>query len=600
MKEKFFSWLKNLNLPSIEELIFAFESLNKKTKNICIVLAIIFIISCLALVSKLNNKLMVDVPITGGQLTEGIVGSPRFINPILATSDADRDLTILIYSGLMRLAPGRGYEPDLAESYEISNDGLTYVFHLKKNLRWSDGEKLTADDIIFTIEKTQDQAIKSPKRGSWNGVTVQKVDEVTIQFSLKKPYNFFLENTTLGILPAHLWKNIKPEQFPLSSLNTNPIGSGPYEIINIDKDGTGIPKAYNLKPFTKFALGTPRINLNLRFYNNEKELLTALNNGEVGSASAITPTVAAKLAKQGQKITQAPLPRTFALFLNQSRNQIFIDPVVRQAINLATDRKTLVQNILAGYGVPLSSVLPESIIGKRKEEEKSGIQEALTLLKENGWQINEKGELEKKSVTKTIKTKVKSKTVTTTTKTPASGPVSFTLATANIDELKTAANIIATDLGKLGIKVKVEIFEPADLNQEIIRPRRYEALLFGEVVGRDYDLYPFWHSSQRLDPGLNIALYVNNKVDKLLEEIRESNEIKDLGSKYEELAKEIDKDQPAIFLYQPDFLYAIPSDLKGTQVVTIASPADRFAGVHKWYFKTDRVWSIFAKLASYF
>jgi peptide/nickel transport system substrate-binding protein len=600
VKEKFFSWLKTLNLPSREELFFAFDSLRPKTKKIFVTLIIIFVISSLALVSKLNNKLMTDVPITGGSLTEGVVGSPRFVNPLLATSDVDRDLTTLVYSGLLRLVPGRGYEPDLAESHEISDDGLTYTFHLRQNLRWSDGQKLTADDVVFTIEKAQDQEIKSPKRGSWNGVTVKKVDDQTIQFLLKKPYNFFLENTTLGILPEHLWKGIKPEQFPLSSLNTNPIGSGPYEVINVNKDSFGIPSSYNLKPFKNFALGTPRINLTLRFYNSEKDLLTGLGNGEVGSASAITPSTAEKLSKGGQKIIQAPLPRTFAVFLNQSHNQIFVDPVIREALNLAIDRKVLVKDVLAGYGVPLDSVLPKSIVGE-KEEKTKGINEALTLLKEKGWEINTKGELEKKAKSTTVKVKnSKGKLITTSSKTAAVGPVSFTLATANISELKTAAEIIARDWGKLGIKVNVEVFEPGDLNQDVIRPRRYDALLFGEVVGRDYDLYPFWHSSQRLDPGLNIALYANNKVDTLLEEIRESNKIKDLSDKYKSVAEEINKDQPVVFLYQPDFLYAVPSDLKGVQLPVIASPSDRFSGIYRWYFKTDRVWSIFARIASYF
>ncbi len=561
---------------------------------------IIFVVSTLAIASKINNKLMTDVPITGGSLTEGVVGSPRFINPLLATSDVDRDLTTLVYSGLLRLAPGRGYETDLAESYEVSTDGLTYTFHLRKNLSWSDGQKLTADDIIFTIEKAQDQDYKSPKRGSWNGVTVRKIDDQTIQFSLKKPYNFFLENTTLGILPKHLWDKIKPEQFPLSSLNINPIGSGPYEVTNVNRDGAGIPLSYNLKPFKNFALGTPRINLTLRFYNNEKELISSLNNGEIGSASAITPNTAKKLSSSGQKIIQAPLPRTFAVFLNQSRNQIFVDPVIRQALNLAIDREAIIKNVLSDYGVPLNGVLPESIAGQSQITTK-GIGPALTLLQTNGWQINANGQLEKQAKITTSKVKnSKGKLVTVTTKSAASGPISFTLATANISELKTAAELIAQDWGKLGIKVNIEIFEPGDLNQDIIRPRRYDAILFGEVVGRDYDLYPFWHSSQRLDPGLNIALYANNKADQLLEEIRESNQIKDLGSKYQALATEINNDQPAIFLYQPDFLYAIPSGLKGVQLPIIASPSDRFSGIYRWYFKTDRVWTIFARVASYF
>lgn len=597
MKEKLFSWFKKLNLPSHKELFFAFESFNSKIKTVIIILAIIFITNFLILANKLNGKLMVDVPVTGGSLTEGIVGTPRFINPLLAISDADRDLTALTYSGLMRLAPGRGYEPDLAERYEMSPDGLNYTFYLRKNLHWQDGEKITADDIIFTVEKAQDQSIKSPKRGTWNGVTVRKVDDQTVQFSLKKPYNFFLENTTMGILPEHLWGKIKPEQFPLSSLNTDPVGSGPYKVTNITKDASGIPQVYNLKPFHGFALGTAKINLDIRFYNSDKELLVALKSGEVGGASAIAPSSATQLAKDGQKILQAPLPRTFSVFLNQSRNQVFVDPIIRQALSLAIDRQTLVDEVLAGYGTPLNGILPDTIINQSVKEDLS-VERAQKFLTDNGWQINSQGGLEKKPVI--IKTTKNKKTVTTTKTPTVTGPINFTLSTVNIEELKKASQIIANNWKKLGIKVDLEFFDPSDLNQDVIRPRRYDALLFGEVIGRDYDLYPFWHSSQRLDPGLNLALYANNKADKLLEEIRESTQIKDLSAKYQSLTEEIGRDNPAVFLYQPDFLYAVPNDLKGVQLPVIASPADRFAQVYRWYFKTDRVWSIFAKIASYF
>jgi len=140
----------------------------------------------------------------------------------------------------------------------------------------------------------------------------------------------------------------------------------------------------------------------------------------------------------------------------------------------------------------------------------------------------------------------------------------------------------------------LEFFEPGDLTQDVIRPRQFDALLFGQIIGRHYDLFSFWHSSQRLDPGLNIALYANAKVDALLEEIRESGMIKDLAEKYLALAREIGQDRPAIFLYQPDFLYALPADLHGVSLPVIANPANRFAQAHRWYFRTDRVWPIFA------
>lgn len=572
----------------LAELAFSFETFSYRVKIGVVILTVIFIVSGLLTLEHLNQKLMVDQPVTGGQLTEGVLGSPRFINPLLATSDADRDLVSLVYSGLLRLRADGSFEPDLAKNYEVSADGLVYTFKLKSNLRWSDGEPLTIDDIIFTINSAQDPTIKSSRRASWNGVLVKKIDKETVQFILKKPFFSFLNNATIGILPQHLWSKVKPEQFSLSKLNVNPVGSGPYVIKNINEDASGIPLSYQLAPFKKFALGEAKIsNLLIRFYGDEKALLSAHDRGEITSASSISSASAKRLEGEGKRIVKSNLPRTFAVFLNQSRTPVLLNKEVREALNEAVDRQTIVNNILNGYGQTLNGVLPENL--NNGANLSYNLDTAKETLAKAGWTVGANGILEKKTPVK---------------KGAKAGPVqtlSFSLATANIPELKAVATMVASNWTKLGARVNLEFFEPSDLNQDLIRPRKYETLLFGEVTGRDSDLYPFWHSSQRLDPGLNVAMYTNTKVDKLLEEIRATTEGGNLNSpqlaeKYRAIAKEINNDHPAIFLYSPYFLYAVPADLKGVKIPTITSSADRFARIHEWYFKTDRVWKIFTYL----
>jgi len=561
----------------LAELVFSFETFGRRLKLAVIILLIIFAVSSLITLEFLNQKLMVDRPTVGGQLIEGVLGSPRFINPLLATTDVDRDLVTLIYSGLLRLRANGELEPDLAESYTISNDGLIYTFKLKPDLRWPDGVPLTVDDIIFTINLTQDPIIKSVRRASWNGVLTRKIDEETIQFSLKKPFFSFLDNTTMGILPKHLWDKVKSEQFTLAKLNVNPVGSGPYQIKNIIEDSAGIPSHYQLIPFRNFALGEPKIsNINLRFYGDEKALLEAYNQKIITSASAISSVSAKKLEAEGQRVLKSNLSRTFAIFLNQSRNPVLLNPEVREALNEAVDRQTIVNRVLNGYGQVLTGVLLENLnSGAKLSYDPNPARE---ILLKAGWATTTSGVLEKKNT-----------------------PLTFSLATANIPELKAVATLVASNWTKLGARVNLEFFESGDLNQNLIRPRKYETLLFGEVTGRNLDFYPFWHSSQRLDPGLNVAMYTNTKVDKWLEEIRANPNGGDINSpelaqKYRDLANEIAKDHPAIFLYSPYFLYVVPADLKGIKIPTITNPANRFARVHEWYFKTERVWKIFTYL----
>ena len=245
-------------------------------------LSVTFLISFLILAWKASNLYMVDVPAYGGTLTEGIVGTPRFINPVLASSDADRDMTVLVYSGLMRANNNGRLINDMAEKYEISEDGLIYTFTLKPDLVWQDGEPVTAEDIIFTIEKTKDPSMKSSKRGGWEGVSVEKIDDKTVKFSLKKPYAPFIENTTIGILPRHIWGAMSSDQIASSDLNTKPIGSGPYIISEIKRNSLRIISSYELISNKNFALGRPNIKkIIMQFYSSEREILSAYQRGEV-------------------------------------------------------------------------------------------------------------------------------------------------------------------------------------------------------------------------------------------------------------------------------------------------------------------------------
>ena len=561
----------------LAELAFSFETFGRRIRLVVIILLIIFAVSSLITLEYFNQKLMVDQPVAGGQLTEGVLGSPRFINPLLATTDADRDLVALTYSGLLRLRANGELEPDLAKSYAVSDDGLIYTFKLRPNLRWSDGEPLTADDIIFTVKLTQDSVIKSARRASWNGVLAQKIDDETVQFILKKPFFSFLDNATIGILPKHLWDKVKPKQFALAKLNVNPVGSGPYQVKDITEDSAGIPINYQLIPFKNFALGEPKIsNLNIRFYGDEKTLLEAYDQGVIESASAISSASAKRLEAEDRRVLKSNLPRTFAIFLNQSRNPVLLNPEVREALNEAVDRQAIINQVLNGYGQILTGVLPENLNSGAKLS--YDLEPAREILFKAGWATTTSGVLEKKKT-----------------------PLSFSLATANIPELKAVATLVASNWTKLGARVNLEFFESSDLNQNLIRPRKYETLLFGEVTGRNSDLYPFWHSSQRLDPGLNVAMYTNTKVDKWLEEIRADTsgtniDSPELAEKYRDIATEINKDHPAVFLYSPYFLYLVPTNLKGIKIPTITNPANRFARIHEWYFETERVWKIFTYL----
>ncbi len=562
----------------------AIAAFSKREKTVFIILVIILVISTLSIIQGINKYFMVNVPMYGGSVSEGIIGTPRFVNPILAFTDADQDLVTLVYSGLMRKDENGNLIPDLALKYEVSPNGLEYTFTLKDNIYFHDKKPVTVDDILFTINNIKDPIIKSPERSNWEGVTATKIDEKTIKFVLRQPYASFLENTTLGIIPAHLWINSPLE---LNSINTNPIGSGPYMIENVEKESSGIVNAYELKRFDKFALGKPYIeNIKLRFYSNEENLIKGLKDGEIKQISSITPLAALALKEKGYHVEDALLPRVFGLFFNQNVNQLFVDKSVVAAINQAIDKDRIVREVLGGYGVVINDPIPPGIISNIDENKNKTLprDEVLKKVEENlaknGWKKNSEGFLEKS---------VKDKNKTTTT------PLSFSISTSNAPELVKAALLIKQDLEAVGMKVEIKTFEVGNLNQDVIRPRKYDALLFGQIINNESDLFAFWHSSQRKDPGFNVSMYTNAKVDKILETAFVVINKNERLSKYVQFEEEIRKDMPAVFLYTPEFVYVVEENLKGTEMDYITSPSNRFGDVYKWYTEEDSVWKIFAK-----
>lgn len=575
-------------------------------KLAALITAGIFVLSGFAVYQTAKHNYGTEVPQAGGVIREGVIGYARFINPLLAFTDADKDLTTLIYSGLLKVNSEGTLVGDLAESWSVSDDGLIYTVHLRADAQFQDGEPVTADDIEFTIQKAVDPLIKSPRAVNWSGVTVAKVSPYEITFTLKKPYAPFAENLTMGILPKHIWESVAPEAFDVSTYNKEPIGSGPYKIKTTKQNTSGLYEYYELEPFEKYALGEPYIKkVVLTFFTNEEDLSQAFIDNEINLVGGISPELASATFKDAVHVEETALPRIFALFFNQNTDPVLINKEVRKALNISVDRTALVTETLKGYGIPAYSPLPDSLrqalvtsiastssatlgasvttsTGTAQATETSmaeKVSEARALLEANGW-------------------KIPTSTSTTTSntvyeKTAANGQklrLSFTISTSNSPELKQMAESLRDQWAKIGAEVKIDVYENTDLTQKIIRPRKYSALLFGQVTGREMDLYPFWHSSQRVDPGLNIALYANIKADKALETARSTSDRTKQLSALNEFDREITADIPAIFLFSPEYIYGANIDIKNIHTGTLGEPSERFSNIQEWYTDTKFTW----------
>jgi len=558
---------------------------NHKTSERLLLRLLFFVTLLLGLlfIYTLNKENSFPTPTRGGVLVEGIVGIPRFINPALAITKADQDTVALIYSGLLKINPEGELIPDLAEKVTLSEDGKTYHIIVRKGLTFHDDTPLTARDVIYTIKLVQDKDLKSPLGGNWNDVTLVEINEYELNVILPEPYTPFIENFTLGIMPQHIWSNLPIEQLPFSQHNTEPVGSGPFSIKQVKRDASGLISGYSLKPESHNQNNSNLSGIELRFFQNEDLLHKAFLNNEINSTIYLPLGAISELTKiDGVRVLTLPLPRIFAIFFNQNRSTALRDQAARKALSLSIDRERIVNEVLLGYGIPTTMpILSDSnelkLDGTVAKNSSDFSQEAAQqVLSNGGWAKNSSGIWQKK--------------IGQSTET-----LSITLKTSNSDFFNKVVNIIAENWAELGIEVQIEQYEQTGLVQSVIRTRDFQALLFGLDMNRTQDLYPFWHSSQKDDPGLNIAQYTNIAVDRLLEQTRTSQDKAQQQQFLAEINTTITEEVPAIFLFSTSLAYVVKENIITTPMHTLGKPSDRFMNATNWYAKSEVVWPIFQK-----
>ena len=542
------------------------------------ILAIVVLLAVILLIANLYFLSTVSIPQKGGQYMEGLVGAPRFINPILSqTNDVDQDLSKLIFSGLLKFDKNRQLIPDLADRYDISSDNLIYTFHLKKNIKWHDGEPFTADDVIFTIASIQDPEFKSPLSISFQGIIAEKIDENTIKFTLKEPFAPFLGLMTFGILPEHLWYNVPAANADLTELNKKPIGTGPWQFDSFTKDQNGVIFSYALTPNPYYYGDRPNLDkIVFKFYGDFNSAIDALKGKSVQAVTYLPQEFQAELKNYKninyQKLSQ---PQYTALFFNQKNNGFLQADYIRQALAQAIDKQKIINQVLPGNANAIDApILPSINTNPDITKYNFDPQSAINLLEKNGWAINS-------TTTNGITEQVMQKKNQT---------LEITLTTIDQPQNTQIANIIKQEWGQIGIKTNIQLVDKSKILQDVINTRKYEVLLFGEKLGSDPDPFPFWHSSQNEYPGLNLAVFSNKTVDQLLEDARKTNDWATREKNYLAFQKIVSQQLPAIFLYNQIYIYPQDDSIKGFDVKNISTPSDRFANLYQWYIKTRRIW----------
>jgi len=539
-------------IPNSEQIGHLSRFLNPNEFLLVKICVLVVIINVIYLGSVFLKKHLQYLPIPGGEYIEGVLGYPQTINPLYAVNHGvDDDLARLIYSSLFKFDNRGNITNDLADNLEISADYKEYIVKIKNNVKWHDGSLLTADDVVFTFESIQNPDFRSPLRASLAAASIQKVDDITVKFTLSEPYSPFLELLTFGILPKNIWSNVNPTAATLSDLNLKPIGSGPFKFKTLVKNKDGELKEYNLianddyygkKAYLKSIV--------FKFFTDYEGAVKALNDNEITGLGYLPYDLRKDLlAKNSLRFNELVQARVISIFFNTEKNKALANKDIRIALAKSLDKEQLLSDVFSGvYQSAEGPILKQNIAYNE------------ALIKYDYSPTEAADFLQKQALV------------------------------VNLSVVDTGSNLLIAEKiknywEKSGVKVNLNIFS-SEQAASAVKSRNFELLLYGESVGGDPDVYAFWHSSQIGDKGLNLANYNNQEADKLLVEARAISDMNERIIKYKKFQEIITSDLPAIFLYSPIYTYVQGNNLSGFSGEVIVNPADRFNDISSWYLKT--------------
>ncbi|WP_322795416.1 peptide ABC transporter substrate-binding protein [Tepidiforma sp.] len=500
----------------------------------------------------------------GTSYSEAVVGTWQRINPLYVNAnEVDRDLSALVFSGLMRIGPDGQAVPDLAaEAPEVSDGGTVYTFRLRSNARWHDGEAVTSRDVAFTVGILKDPGFGDPALAEgWLGVEVETPDDRTVVLRLRQPSAPFLARTaTVGILPEHLLGGKSADALENDPFNARPVGSGPYRLESLDS------QAATLTANPAYHLGRPGIDrMVLRFYPDAERARQALAEGAVDGLflrpESAGGSVAGLTGLEGKTLSTPMTSQSAILYLNNS-NALFRDERVRRAISLALDREGLAREVYQGTATPSGSPVPPETWAYAGEFDTRtpDLTEAKRLLEEAGWTPHP----------------------TTGILVQEGREFRFTIRVDTAPERVALASAAAKQLEQLGMRAAVASTTFSVLRRDFLQERKYEAAIVAWDQGPDPDLYFGWHSSQLGAAGLNLANFEDAVMDDLIARGRTSPDIEVRKDAYRQVQEVWQGVQPSVVLLYVSAVWARPAGLRDITDGVLFAGAGRFYDVQRW------------------
>lgn len=502
---------------------------------------------------------------TGGTYTEGMVGSIKNLNPLFSTGVIDESTSRLIFNGLLRYDTEGKLVPDLAKSWSVNDDKVTYVVDLRDDVVWHDGRPFTANDVVYTIKTIQNPETRSTKFSGWRSVSVAAPSKYQVTFTLPATLASFPDALTQPIVPEHVLNKQQPSALRDSSFNTNPIGTGPFvsQVLRATDD----TEQLELKQNPDYYRGAPKLDrFVLKTFTDSDELREALRNRDIAAAVGLPASIADELAIDTSiRVSNVPLySGVYAFF--KTNSDFLSDAKVRNALAQSYDRQAILKLFNTQYAPLKTPLLPTQLGFNSSFNQVTDIEAAKKLLDEAGWVVQADGVRAKDGV-----------------------PLKLRLVTVDTDDQATLAADLQKQWRDIGVTIDLQLLGQTQFEQNALAGHDYDILLYGISIDHDPDVYAYWHSSQAAPGKSNFSEWKSARADASLDVARTRLEPVLRSARYQTFQDEWRKEAPALALYQLQTTYAAHQNAQGFVPVASTNAADRLTNVEDWTINTQSV-----------
>lgn len=504
-----------------------------------------------------------NMPAKGGTYTEGVEGALDNLNPIFASTPAERSASRLLFASLLVYDENNDMVGELAQDWTVDSTASVYTVRLRDTAKWQDGVPITAEDVLFTFNLIKDADTRSPLYAGWRNVSIEKLDDKTVKFTLPVGYVAFLNYLTVGILPHHILKDTAPVEMRTSPYNHEPtVASGQFKYDSITVvDAKQSHYLLNATANKSYVLGAPKLaTFQLHAYKDVESMPQAFTTQEVASVSGLSLPQFGLLGDDKNYIRKdAPLYNGVYAFLKTDA-PFLADINVRRALQYATNQPAVLE-LLGGKAQELRGPLLPGQVGYRTDvgQPVMDVEYAKKLLDGAGWVVGANGKRSK-----------------------AGEPLKLRVVTVNNGNYPAVAEAVMKQWSQIGVEFDSLVVKPEEVQQSVIVSRSYDVLIYEVAIGRDPDVYAYWHSSQANAQGLNLSDYKSARADDMLGSARGKLDFALREAKYRQFVQQWLNDIPAIALYRPMLTYVQNRNVTSFTERPLVDATDRYYNVGDW------------------